>query len=165
MKKFNNKKGFTILEMLVVVAVMAIIASLATGGAIKSIRAIRQKRINATIGVLEAALNNYRAQKNEWPFRLSDLERDNRDRTIFRAAGDRNAVVFEEMLDQRITLLGDTSGLLTMVNGRRMTVKQALEQNQRPIAIGYPDPKNTDHFRFFNVTYNSMTDTVKVTTN
>jgi len=163
MKRFKNRKGFTILEMLVVVAVMAIIASLATGGAIKSVRAIRQKRIDATKTVLTAALNNYRAQQNEWPFRLSELDRDNKDRTLFRAEGDKNAVVFEELFKtQNRSVMGDTSGLLTMVNGRRMSVKQALEQNLSPIAIGYPNPNNTDQFIFFNMEYNSITDTIRI---
>ncbi len=158
----RDKQGFTILEMLVVVAVMAIIATLATGAALKAIQNTRQKRIVATRRVLEAALNNYRAQQNKWPFNLSELTRVPNNRTLYRATGEDNAVVFDALLRQNISLLGDTSALLTRVRGRRMSVKQALEEKLSPIPIGYPNPTNTDEFRFYSVEYNSVTDSIRV---
>lgn len=160
----GKKSGFTIVEMLLVVAVMAIIATLAIGAIVKSLKSARHKRINATVVVLEAALNNYRAQQNKWPFRLSEMKRDNRDQTLYWATGPENAVAFEKLLDADVTLLGDTSALLTKVNGHRISVKQALEENLSPIPIGYPNPDNTDDFRYFRVRYNSITDSVNVYT-
>ena len=162
MRNKITRRGFTILEMLVVVAVMAIIATLATGAAPKSLKVMRRRRIAATVSVLEAALNNYRAQENKWPFSISQMQHVSAKSPLYRASGEKNAVAFEELLNKDISLLGDTSGLLTRVKGRRMSVKEAQEKNLSPIAIGYPDPDNTDQFRFFTVEYNTITDSVKV---
>ena len=160
MKKFKSRKAFTIVEMLVVVSVMAIIATLATGAVLKSLKTMRQKRINATISGLQMALSNYRAQKNEWPFELSDLKHTSRS-TTYTADGEDNAVVFEKMFKSEITYI-DPSSTLTRINGSRMTVKQALEKGQTYLPLGYPDPSDTRKFRFFSVKYNLTTDTIKV---
>jgi prepilin-type N-terminal cleavage/methylation domain-containing protein len=61
------KKAFTIVELLVVVAVIAVlmgIAGVAYSGAIKNGRA---KRAQAMIVALQAAIDTYRARYDEWP--------------------------------------------------------------------------------------------------
>ncbi len=66
--KQARQSGFTIIELLVVISIMAVIATLATGAALKSIQQSRKKRVNITAKALEAALVNYRALKDEWPY-------------------------------------------------------------------------------------------------
>jgi hypothetical protein len=121
---------------------------------------MREKRINATISGLQMALNNYRAQKNRWPFDLSDLKHSD-DSATYTANGEDNAVVFEELFKSEITYV-DPSSTLTRVNGSRMTVKQALEKGQTSLPLGYPDPVDTRKFKFFSVSYNRTTDSIKV---
>ena len=49
----DRRRGFTILELLVVISIMAIIATLATGAAIKAVKQSRNKRIDG--GLARAA--------------------------------------------------------------------------------------------------------------
>ncbi|HRR34605.1 MAG TPA: type II secretion system protein [Kiritimatiellia bacterium] len=66
-QKQAQRRGFTIVELLVVISIMAVLATLATGAAIKSIRQSRNKRVEMTAKSLEAALMGYRALKGGWP--------------------------------------------------------------------------------------------------
>jgi hypothetical protein len=55
----------------------------------------------------------------------------------------------------------DGSGLYTAIKGR-MTVKQAIEKGLTDIPIGYPDPTHPDTFKYFKVTYHSLTDQIEI---
>lgn len=156
-----TRRGFTILELLIVISIMAIIATFATGAALKSIKNSRSKRADTMRQVLEMAIINYRAQENEWPFTLTELDQDTSDNNIYWAKGSKNAVVFKKLLTSTSTVYLDGSGLMTAVNGR-MSVKKARESGLSDIPIGYPDPDNSNVFKYYNVKYLALTDTVKV---
>ncbi|MFO7936459.1 MAG: prepilin-type N-terminal cleavage/methylation domain-containing protein [Kiritimatiellia bacterium] len=168
----RDSRGFTIMELMVVVGVIAIIASLATGAAIKAVRGSRLKRAKSTKVALQAAIENYHAAYNKWPFRVNNMYQSTHSRGLYWAydqdhprINKNNSVVFEEMLDSNVPYL-DASALLCEVNGNRMTVKDALERGLSPsdICIGYPNPSETSQFFFYGVRYNSDTDSVKVYT-
>lgn len=157
-----TRRGFTILELLIVVSIIAIIATFATGAALKSVKNSRSKRADAMQQILEMAIVNYRAQENEWPFALTELEQDSSDANVYWAKAEKNKIVFKKMLASTRTVYLDASGLLTKVNGGRMTVKKALEKGYSDIPMGYIEPANSETFTFFNVKYLALTDTVKV---
>lgn len=166
----KDRCGFTIMEMMVVVAVMAIIASLVTGAAVKAIKSSRYKRIQATKVVLQAAIENYHAQEGEWPFDLHQMYQSTKKKSLYYAYDQThprinvdNSVVFNKMLSSTTPYL-DGSALLARVNGRRMTVQQALanHESKSEICIGYPNPANTKQFFLYAVRYNSDTDSVNV---
>ena len=156
----NTKRGFTILELLIVISIMAVIATLATGAALKAVKQSRNRRIDATIVALEAALSNYRAQENQWPIEVKDSDGDGYDKRV----GMDNATVFKKLLKPGSggTKYLDGSALLTRVKGKRLTVKQALDKGIADIAIGYPDPNDPNTFKYFTVTFNLVTDSVNV---
>ena len=160
-KRTVKRRGFTIIELLVVISIIAVIATFAIGAAMKSMQQSRRKRVSATIKVLEMALMSYRAQENKWTFDLSDMQHDNNSDFYF-VDGKNNAVVFKKLLSSTTKYL-DGSGLYTAVNGR-MTVKQALEKGLTDIPIGYPDPGDPNTFKYFTVRYYPLTDRVVVTT-
>ncbi|MDD2598255.1 MAG: type II secretion system protein [Kiritimatiellae bacterium] len=161
MNKKNNRKGFTIVEMLVVVAVMAMITTLATGAVMRSMRTMREKRVDAMVSGLQMALNNYRAQQNEWPFELSDMKRVGNSQTLYKVEGENNQKAFKKMFKSKNNYV-DPSAILTRVDGSRMSVRQALEQGKTDLPLGYADPRNTREFKFFTVEYNLATDSVRV---
>ena len=156
-----TRRGFTILELLIVISIMAILATLATGAALKAIKISRTKRIDATITTLEMALMNYRAQENGWPFSLDATGIEQED-GYYWAKGKNNAVVFEKLFTSKTVYL-DSSALMTAVNGRK-SVKKTREDNPSltAIPIGYPDADNPNTFKYFTVRYSPLTDTVKV---
>lgn len=166
----KNRKGFTIIEMMMVVAVMAIIASLATGAAFKSIKSSRRRRVQATKVALQTAIENFHAQENQWPFELSQLYHSKHKPGLYwayvkshRYINVDNTVVFEEMLDSNAPFL-DSSALLGLAAGARKVIRNALKEGCSPsdIILGYPNPNDTSEFCFFAVRYNSDTDSVNV---
>ena len=170
MLKKRDRNGFTIMEMMVVIAVMAIIASLSIGAAVKAVKSSRYKRIETTKVALKTAIENFHAQENEWPFDLNDMYQSINKRSLYWAydathsrIDKDNSVVFDEMLSSTVPYL-DGSALLTRVNGRRMTIQKAfsLGLSTSDMCIGYPDPSDTLKFYLYGVRYNSDTDSVNV---
>ena len=64
------KKGFTIVEMLMVVGVLAVLMGIVTTAATASIRQARERRLQAAKQVLQSGIATYYAQKDEWPGKL-----------------------------------------------------------------------------------------------
>jgi len=108
---------------------------------------------------LESFLNNYRAQENQWPFSLEDLNSDPNQKNIYTVSGESNAVVFAKIFQSEKYV--DRSRIMTCVNGKYMTVEKALKKGYELIPVGYMDTKNKK-FLYFSVIYNSSTDSVKV---
>ena len=61
------KRGFTIVELLVVIGIIAILMGIVTTAASSSIRNSRRQRANALCAMVQAGLATYREQKGEWP--------------------------------------------------------------------------------------------------
>lgn len=175
MKK--GKRGFTILELLVVISIIAIVATLAIGAAMKSMRSGRKKRVETMVKVLEIALQNYRTQNNEWPFTVgrevqtynanssgqnNDYVKDN----LYVCHGKSNADIFTKLYEKtgnNSTYL-DPSAFFVLYNGGRVMLKDVPEGSRKNLPIGYPDPDNPDKFRYFCVQYNRQLDRVTILT-
>jgi len=154
------KKGFTLVELMMVMVVMAILATLATGAALKSIRNAKEQRINATCVTLGQALVNYRAQEQSWPVALDPV--DTSPTVTFQET---NAKVFAPLLENRQKVYLDPSGLFTKVSGLGLiSLREAMDRKTAPNAcpLGYPDPSNGNIFKYFRVTFNLSLDTVTV---
>ena len=171
-------RGFTILELLVVISIMAVLATLATGAAIKAVKQMREKRVDATVKALEMALVSYRAQENAWPFKIDeDLKIDTEDRTEDPsgmsdknkkrwADGVDNVKAFKKLYENAsksdATVYLDASAILTDVRGKRMTLRAALNAGVAEAPLGYPMPDNPNRFCYFCVCYSPLTDSVSV---
>ncbi len=167
-----TRRGFTIVELLVVISIMAVIATLATGAVLKSVRQSRRKRVDMTAKSLESAVMSYRSLNGEWPYKFDQpdpvgagVKKDKSDFAEVKTFKDKeNAKVFkkifEEVKNGRAML--DTSSILTSVSGGRMTVREALERGVTDIPVGYANPDDQKVFVFFKVVYNFQTDMVTV---
>jgi prepilin-type N-terminal cleavage/methylation domain-containing protein len=156
------KKGFTLVELMMVMVVMAIIATLATGAAMKSIKQAKEQRVNATSVILQMALMNYRTVEGHWP--LASGETTGTNKVVF--SGTRNAQVFAPLLESTKREYMDASALLTKVPGLGViSVREALAQKIAPAncPIGYPDPEKSGEFKYFKVTIEFDYDIVRVT--
>ena len=60
----TNKKGFTIVEMLMVIGVLAILMGIVTTAASAAIKQARSRRMVAVQGVIQAGIATYRSQYN-----------------------------------------------------------------------------------------------------
>lgn len=157
----KTRRGFTILELLVVISIMALVATLATGAALKAVKQARNKRIVATCRALEIALNNYRAQENAWPVTL----RPTGNSTTVWYHGVDNKEVFKPMYHGSggsRTVYLDGSALMAYSSGSRMSLNAALKSGKTDVALFYQNPDDTSRINFYCVEFNLLTDSVKV---
>ena len=72
-KEFGNRKGFTIIEMLVVIAIIAILAGAITMGVNGMFYKSRRSTAIALRDMLKSGLETYYARKGEWPKPIRSL--------------------------------------------------------------------------------------------
>lgn len=70
------KKGFTIVELMLVVGIISILLTLITTAASQSARAGRERRAQALCSIVETGLATYYAQKAAWPEPLGQKVRN-----------------------------------------------------------------------------------------
>lgn len=63
----QNKRGFTLLELLVVIGIIAVLSMIVMGASTYISRVSRVKRVELSCKVLETAVQAYYAHYNEWP--------------------------------------------------------------------------------------------------
>ena len=71
------KKGFTIVELLLVVGIIGILMGIITTAASSSMRSSRKQRADALCSLVQAGLATYHAQKGEWPISFSGTRSNN----------------------------------------------------------------------------------------
>ena len=185
----RGKKGFTIVEMLTVIAILGILVGIVTTASGSAIRQARFKRTQAMMAVLQAGLETYYAQKREWPGALRTWSENGPNSAYGRKArvdylSDTEAdLVFQESVKETVkgSPLLDVTGLFVCRSSaagtgsspsraRGMDFREARAKNGKreslsiqQMAFGYAE-KNTGKFRRFVVRYNFDTDTIAVMT-
>ncbi len=61
------RRGFTIIELVMVVAILGILLGIVTTAAAGAIRQARSKKASACCAIVQAAFETYYAQKGKWP--------------------------------------------------------------------------------------------------
>lgn len=75
----SNKSGFTIVEMLVVVAIIAILAGAITMGVNGMFYKSRVGRAKSMRAMLQSGLETFYARTGEWPSPIKDIAENNKD--------------------------------------------------------------------------------------
>ena len=175
------KKGFTIIELLMVIAIISVLATLVTTASVATMRSSRGKRREAMRIALEAAIATYHAQdaNEKWPGAIENLAAgsdsavlsEDQAQTVFRdlvkksigASGAKNPLIdpgglfvaASGAVDGKSSGLGFTDALHGGPHRRKIGVSQ--------MEFGYQGRKS-GRFRRFNVIYHAETDSVEVTT-
>ncbi len=181
-----KRNGFTIVEMLVVVAILGVLVGIVTTATGSAIRQSRVKRTAAMRTVLQAGLATYYAQKGEWPGKLKSLSdrgtAGGKLRVDYLSETEADAV-FQELVSESLksSPMLDVTGLFvadvsavgsdssrTKIHGRDFKVavsKDSKRGNKKPrqLAYGYAT-KDKAEFRRFIIKYNYETDSVTVMT-
>lgn len=176
-----KRKGFTIIELLMVIAIISVLATIVTTASVSAMRSSREKRTEAMRISLEAAIATYHAQdSNErWPGAIenladganTDVLSESQAQEVFReivkksmgSGGLRNPLIDPTGLfvapngaqDGRSTGVGFTDALHGDAHRRKLGLSQ--------MAFGYQG-RRTGKFHRFNIIYNASTDSVKVST-
>ena len=176
------KKGFTIVELLMVVAIIAVLLGIVTTAATASIRQARERRTSAMKQTLQNGIAAYRQLKDEWPGKLEDWAEQSHDGTLgYLSNGDYDKVV-QELLKVSAgkgakNRVLDPVGLLVMnasnQDGSRSSVdyrsaatkkgKYGKRMSAREMTVVYQDAGSGRAYRFI-IEYNTESDEVTVMT-
>jgi len=66
------RQGFTLVELLVVVAIIGVLLGLVSGAVQKTVNVAKEKRCEAEMRTLAAAIETYRHDYNQWPMRSQE---------------------------------------------------------------------------------------------
>lgn len=185
------KKGFTIVELLMVVGIIAVLMGVVTTAASKSVQAGRAKRRDALCSMVQAGLAAYYAQNEDWPgslgarVRNGNLSRTNKegedgknDPNLFVLEGAEVREMVKALVDEtkKGNPLVDVSGLfvsrssgepgdkgygLDFMSAVRGTKNSKRKMTTNEMYFGYPDP-STGRFRRFKMVYSIPADTLTV---
>lgn len=141
--KNRKKTGFTLVEILLVVAVMAILGTIILGAARYIAKIAREKRADTTLAVLDTAVQRYRSEYNEWPTPGGETFR-----------GKDNAAVFGRLREnsddneKEIRFFDETTLFTVDSKGKPISLAKAGD-GDKPIVYVSRDGK----VQYFNVTY------------
>lgn len=161
--KSKRNSGFTLVELLTVIAVLAILGTIIIGGARMMMRTARKRRFDTTKEVLHTALMRYRTEYNGWPVARASSA-DAAAKVTFKSD---NYKLFDAlrvcnkgtgMNPDEIRFLDETS-VLTYSDGKAVPLSSASGNTENP--IGYI-PLSGKGFAYFEVTLDFDLDTVSV---
>ena len=175
-----RRRGFTIVELLMVLAIIATLMGLITGASVAAIRSAREKRTEAMRTALQAAIVSYQAadSQGQWPGGLNDLADSSKSGLL---KGEEAQRVFRLVVQKSTGQSGslpliDPSALFVAPSGatggksRGTNFQEArnggAHRKKIPLAqmeFGYPGRKS-GKFHHFNIYYNGQTDSIKVLT-
>lgn len=165
-----NRRGFTIVEMMMVVGVIAVLMTIVTTTAMSSMRGSREKRKEAMRIALQAGITAYQARDSEgkWPRPIESLAdssetavlSDNDAQTVFRM------IVQKGLIDPNGLFVAPSGVQDGKGTGRSYSDakngdgrRQGITVNQ--MVFGYQG-KMTGRFHRFNIVYKAETDSVIV---
>ena len=187
----NARGGFTIVELLVVIAVIGVLMGIVTTAATASIRQARERRISAMKQTLQAGLAAYYAKNDEWPGALKNIADDgsfteDEMRNGYKILTDTQTEnVFRELIEKSTQKNSapylDVNGLFVAKSAppsgaekkpeqvaRGRDYKAASNRNDKrsyispgEMIVGYAR-KKSGYFRRYRIYYNFRTDSVAV---
>lgn len=159
----TGQRGFTLIELLLTIVIISILGLIVVGGIELVGKSSRSKRISLTCRVLEAALQRYHAEYNEWP-----VERDQSEQRTFT---DDNYLVFNALREDddrnydNLRFIDETT-LFTTKGGSLSGEAIPLSQSKNYVSplVFAPVNKQSDksRLRYYTVTIDFEYNTVKV---
>ncbi len=181
-----KRRGFTIVELIAVIAIIGILLGIVTTAVSSSIQNGRKRKAEASFSLLQQAFATYKAQKGKWPgfgdtvSGKTPTEGDEKDNTDYYEISESDVrKMIKAIVDEsrKGNPLMDVSGLFVATKSgtrgskvRGMDILDALRgtrKNKSGVSIdalyyGYPEEKH-GYFRNFRVLYSIPTDNMRVT--
>lgn len=176
-----KRRGFTLVELMVVVAVLGILMTIITTAAVNSIHSARERQTEAMRVAFQSAISTYQAadSSGKWP-RPVQSAADNARTTVLSesAAQDTFRIIVQKATGASGAMLPliDPHGLIVAPTGatdgrtRGLAYDEARQGDAQRRGIttdrmlfGYQEAKS-GRFRRFNIVYHAETDSVTVHT-
>lgn len=165
----NNRQGFTLIEILMVVVVISILGGIVMAASSYMTRVSRSKRLAVTKTVLETAIYRYRAEYGDWPLPESEAYSDE-DEIEF--SGEDNKKVFGalRMSSDRnpdgIQFIDETT-VFTWDSGKKLVIPLAQAKRGQEMPLLYIDgngkyKSESGKMNYFTVKIHTVDETVTV---
>lgn len=173
------KRGFTIVEMLIVISVIGVLMGIVTTAAGNSIRDARDRRRVTMAAVLEQGLATFYQRAGQWPRMLEDRVKSgnfsNENAEWYDLNESEVNACFREIVkcstDKKDPVLDVTGLFVAPENAKRgmdfNAARKGASKKARKIGVsemvfGYPD-KESGKFKRYGIRYSITGDSVKVT--
>jgi len=170
-----KRRGFTIVELLMVVGIISILISVTVTAVGGSLKRGREQRANALCKIVASGIATYYAQTGEWPVAPKNNDGDEDYYTYKAAEVQQICRKLVEKTKEGNPVL-DVGGLfvskqpgesgkcfgMDFTAAVRGTKKHPEGIRLSQMYFGYPDP-STGYFRRFKMKYYTATDTISVT--
>lgn len=177
------KKGFTIVELLVVIGIIGVLTGIVTTAAAGAVKNSRERRRDALCTLVQTGLATYYAQNNEWPVKLPTARTNmegtgyDNDPTKIVLSGSEVRTCVKELVEEtrRGKPVLDVSGLfvsrqegrfgqncygLDFMSAIHGTRKSSQKMKLNEMYFGYPN--SSGKFRHFKIVYSIPGDSMTV---
>ena len=172
-----RRRGFTIVELMVVIGLIAILATIVTVASTGAIKTTRAKRRETMKNVLQEGVATFYARTGRWPGAIESYAKRGEDKTFKGSEAD---AAFQEVVKGSVSKSGtpylNPRGLFVAPTGeaeggRGLNFDEAIKKNPpkhyrhlnvSQMAFGYQHPTN-GKFRRFRIVYNAATESCKLT--
>ena len=179
------KKGFTIVELMLVIGIIAVLMGIITTAASSSIKSSRSRKADVLCTMVQAGLATYYEQKGEWPVSISTTGNqaegagNNRDPDSIELSAEQVRTSVKKLIDEakQNNPMMDISGLfvsrsqgerntgpamgLDFMQAIRGTKQSRKKMKTAEMYFGYPDA-NTGYFLRFKMVYSISADQLTV---
>lgn len=108
----RTRRGFTLVEMLAVVAVLGILATIIIASTTSLLKQGRSKRANAMRVMLEQAIATFYAQTGEWPQEIESAAKQDEDEAVVYFTAKQCDSIFREVIGKGYGKSGDKSMMI-----------------------------------------------------
>ena len=170
------KRAFTLIELMLVVAVLAILITIVATAASGAIKSARERRRDTMAAVLREGIATYYARNGKWPGGIESKAENGDNHTftggeadsIFRVVVKGSVGRKNPYLDPHALFVapsgvsdGKSYGAPFMEVRKKNTPPHLRRLNVESMSFGYQDP-STGRFRRYAVYYNAASDSVEV---
>ena len=107
-----TRRGFTIVELLIVIAIIGILGTIVTTGALGALKNARAKRCEGMRVALEQGLNAYYSQEGKWPKTIEDKAAGGIDTDTYLFSADECDKILQEVVGKGFGKYGKKSVLV-----------------------------------------------------
>lgn len=184
-----RRKGFTIVELMMVIGIISVLVGIVSTVASSSIKASRKQRSSTLCALVQAGLSTYYAQEGKWPVNICNnpSERTNKEgdnnqhdpnKIVLNGREVRECVLEMVKMTKMNRPMMDVSGLfvsrqegrygqvcygLDFMSAIRGTRESSRKMSSSEMYFGYPEESH-GYFRHFKMVYSIPADSITVTT-